>query len=208
MFFQCLDKNRDVYDWTEASIRIVTYGRLIEWIPAVRLYAQLINKPLSLINQPSCSVSKMPSALLFSHRCKHSPRWSQGQANAEASVKSAVASEAGVAAPWAQLAYSYSAAPPRQPNTTRWQMHHGSYSPYHLFFGASLPNTRLSVLQPRTEWNTATIMEKRLIMHYQLVPLATDRCLAGGTRPFHSFRAILSFSNPHPTLNLLFPSVH
>lgn len=76
------------------------------------------------------------------------------------------------------------------------------------FFGASLPNTRLSVLQPRTEWNTAAIMEKQLIMHYQLVPLATDRCLAGGTRPFHSFRTILSFSNPQPTLNLLFPSVH
>lgn len=29
-------------------------------------------------------------------------------------------------------------------------------------------------------------------MHYQLVPLATDQWLAGGTRPFPSFRTVLS----------------
>lgn len=93
---------------------------------------------------------------------------------------------------------------PEKPNRTRWQMCHGNNSPCHLFFGASPPNLSLSVLQSRTEWNTSPIMGKQLIMHYQLVPLATDRCLAGGTRPFCSFRTILSSS----TLILLFPSVH
>lgn len=61
-----------------------------------------------------------------------------------------------------------------------------------------------SVPQSRTGWNTSPIMGRQLIMHYQLVPLATDRCLAGGTRPFCSFRTILS-SSP---LILLFPSAH
>lgn len=83
---------------------------------------------------------------------------------------------------------------PEKPNRTRWQMCHGNNSPCHLFFGASTPNPSLSVPQSRTEWNTSPIMGKQLIMHYQLVPSATDRCLAGGTRPFRSFRTILSRS--------------
>lgn len=144
---------------------------------------------------------EIPQALLFPHSCK--------QTNVEASVKSAVTSEAhGSALSAAHVQIARRPASPRKPNITRWQMCLGNNSPYHLFFGASLPNARLSVLLPRTEWNTATIMEKQIIMHYQLVPLATDQCLAGGTRPFHSFRTILSFCNPQPTLNLLFPSVH
>lgn len=94
--------------------------------------------------------------------------------------------------------------PLAEPNRPRWQMCHGNNSPCHLFFGASWPNPSASVLRSRTGWNTSPIMGLQLIMHYQLVPLATDRCLAGGTRPFCSFRTILS-SSP---LILLFPSVH
>lgn len=62
------------------------------------------------------------------------------------------------------------------------------------FFSASLTNPSSSILQSRTGWNTSPIMGRQLIMHYQLVPLATDQCLAGGTRPFLSFRTILSSS--------------
>lgn len=40
---------------------------------------------------------------------------------------------------------------PEKPDRAHWQMCHGNSSPYHLFFGALLPNTQLSVLQPRTE---------------------------------------------------------
>lgn len=92
---------------------------------------------------------------------------------------------------------------PERPNRTHWQMCHGNNSPCHLFFSASSPNPSLSVPPSRTGWNTSPIMGKQLIMHYQLVPLATDRCLAGGTRPFCSFRAILS-SPPQFSYFLLF----
>lgn len=83
-------------------------------------------------------------------------------------------------------AHTHRADLPGKPNRTSWQMCRGNNSPCHLFFGASPPNTPLSVLKPRTGWYKRTITGEAANNALSISPLGYWSMLS------RWYRAILS----------------